>query len=108
MEAAGLDVAYEVDFWGRDRNAAFSAGAQREASEADYRAARMGVIAQTVATYLEIVDLRRQRGFAGETVDIVGEWATLASIATTGASGTFGMSMRFGAVSRMSRRRCPA
>lgn len=75
--SAGADVAYEVDFWGRDRNAALSAGAQREASEADYRAVRMGVIAQTVATYLEIVDLRRQRGFAGETVGILGDWASL-------------------------------
>ncbi|MDE0442074.1 MAG: efflux transporter outer membrane subunit [Gammaproteobacteria bacterium] len=75
--SAGADVAYEVDFWGRDRNAALSAGAQREASEADYRAARMGVIAQTVATHLEIVDLRRQRGFAGETVDILREWTSL-------------------------------
>ena len=76
--SVGADVAYEVDFWGRERNAALSAGAQREASEADYRAARMGVIAQTVATYVEIVDLRRQRGFAGETVGILREWATLA------------------------------
>lgn len=76
--SAGADVAYEIDFWGRDRSAALSAGAQREASEADYRAVRMGVIAEAVATYLEIVDLHRQRGFAGETVDILGEWATLA------------------------------
>ena len=76
--SAGADVAYEVDLWGRDRNAALAAGAQREASEADYRAARMGVIAQTVATYVEIVDLRRQRGFASETVDILREWTTLA------------------------------
>ena len=78
--SAGAEVAYEVDFWGRDRNAALSAGAQREASEADYRAARMGVLVQTVATYLEIVDLYRQRGFAGETVEILREWVTLAEI----------------------------
>lgn len=76
--SAGVDVAYEVDFWGRDRNAALSAGAQREASEADYRAARMGVVTETVATYVEIVDLRRQRGFAEETVEILSEWTTLA------------------------------
>ena len=76
--SVGADVAYEVDLWGRDRNAALSAGAQREAHHADYRAVRMGVIAQTVATYLEIVDLRRQHGFAGETVDILRDWATLA------------------------------
>ncbi|MDE0659281.1 MAG: efflux transporter outer membrane subunit [Gammaproteobacteria bacterium] len=76
--SAGAEVAYEVDFWGRDRNAALSAGAQREASETDYRAARMGVVVQTVATYIEIVDLNRQRGFAGETVEILREWVTLA------------------------------
>ena len=76
--SAGAEFSYEVDFWGRNRNAALSAGAERLASEADYRAARMGVLAQTVATYLEIVDLRRQRRFAAETVEILGEWATLA------------------------------
>ena len=76
--SAGAEVAYEVDFWGRDRNAALSADAQREAHHADYRAARMGVLAQTVATYVEIVDLYRQRGFARETVEILREWVTLA------------------------------
>lgn len=76
--SAGADFSYEVDFWGRDRNAALSAGAERLASEADYRAARMGVLAQTVATYLEIVDLRRQSRFAVETVEILRDWATLA------------------------------
>lgn len=75
--SAGADFAYEVDFWGRHRKTALAAGAERLASEADYRAARMGVLAQSVATYLEIIDLRRQRGFAAETVDILGEWATL-------------------------------
>ena len=76
--SAGADFSYEVDFWGRNRNTALAAGAERQASEADYRAARMGVLAQSVATYLEIIDLRRQRRFAAETVDILGEWATLA------------------------------
>ena len=76
--SAGADFAYEIDFWGRNRNAAFSADAERLASEADYRAARMGVLAQTVATYLEIVDLRRQRRFAGDTVEILREWTMLA------------------------------
>lgn len=76
--SAGVDFAYEVDFWGRHRNTALAAGAERLASEADYRVARMGVLAQSVATYLEIIDLRRQRRFAAETVEILGEWATLA------------------------------
>ena len=76
--SAGADFSYEVDFWGRHRNTALAAGAERLASEADYRAARMGVLAQSVSTYLEIIDLRRQRRFAAETVEILGEWATLA------------------------------
>lgn len=75
--AVAADFAYEVDFWGRDRNAARAAHAERGASEADYRAARMGVLAQTVATYLEVVDLRRQLHLAAETAGILDEWATL-------------------------------
>ena len=76
--SVGADFAYEVDFWGRHRNTALSAGAEQLASEADYRAARLGVLGESVATYLEIVDLRRQRRFLAETVEILGEWATLA------------------------------
>ena len=76
--SAGADFSYEVDFWGRDRNAALAAGAERLASEADYRTARLGVLAQTVSTYLEIVDLGRQRRFAAETVEILRDRATLA------------------------------
>ena len=75
--AFGADFAYEADFWGRNRNAALSVGAQRLASEADYRAARIGVISETVATYLEIVDFRGQRAFAGQIADILDEQAAL-------------------------------
>lgn len=75
--ALGAEFAYEVDFWGRDRQAALSAGAQRLASEADYRAARIGVISETVATYLEIVDVRSQRTFAGQIADLLAELASL-------------------------------
>lgn len=69
----GANFAYEVDFWGRDRNAALSAGAERLASEADYRAARIGVISETVATYLEIVDLRSQEMFARRIAEVLAE-----------------------------------
>lgn len=77
--SVGADFAYEVDLWGRDRNAALAAGAERLASEADFRAVRMGVLAQTVGTYLEIVDLKHQRRLAGEIVEILGEWEALAA-----------------------------
>ena len=79
-EAIGLTTyslggafAYEADFWGRNRNAARAAGAQRLASESDLRAARIGVLAETVGTYLEIADLRRQRSLAGDNTRILRE-----------------------------------
>ena len=75
----GGDFAYEVDFWGRDRNAARAAGAERLASESDFRAARIGVLAETVGTYLEIADLRHQRRLAGESVGILQELQQLTS-----------------------------
>ena len=73
------DFAYEVDFWGRDKNAALAAGAEQLASEADFLAAQIGVLAETVATYLEIVDLRRQRQLAGEIAALFEEQESLAA-----------------------------
>ncbi|MCY3761169.1 MAG: TolC family protein, partial [Gemmatimonadetes bacterium] len=43
----GTEFAYELDFWGRNRNDGRAAGAERLASESDYLAARMGVLAET-------------------------------------------------------------
>ena len=67
---AGAEFSYELDFWGRNRNDARAAGAERLASESDYRTARMGVLAETVRTYLEIANLRRQQRLAGGIVEI--------------------------------------
>ena len=75
----GADFAYEADFWGRHRNAALAAGAEHLASEADFQAVRIGILAETVATYLEIVDLRCQRRLAGEMAAILEEQASLAA-----------------------------
>ena len=74
----GAEFAYEVDFWGRNRNTRLAAGAQRLASESDYVAARISVLAETVRTYLELVDLRRQRGLALENIEILEEREALA------------------------------
>ena len=71
--SVGADFAYELDFWGRDRNSARAAGAERLASESDFHTARIGVLAETVRTYLEIADLRHQRMLAGEMVGIAEE-----------------------------------
>ena len=74
----GVDFSYELDFWGRNRNDALAAGAERLAQEADYLTARMGVLAETVRIYLEIVDLRRQRNLASENVEIFRQRESLA------------------------------
>ncbi len=67
------NFSYEADFWDRNRNQARSASAQHLASEWDYRAARIAVVAETVHTYLEIAYLRRQLGLLDEIVEILRE-----------------------------------
>ena len=74
----GADFAYELDFWGRARNDARAAGAEYLASESDYHAARIGVLATTISTYFEIVDLRRRTALGRETVDVLLEREALA------------------------------
>lgn len=73
----GADFAYELDFWGRARNDAKAAGAQYLATESDYHAARIGVVATVIATYFEIVDLRRRTTLAQELVEVLLERAEL-------------------------------
>lgn len=77
--SAGGDFAYEVDFWGRNRNSTRAAGAERLASESDFQAARIGILSETVRTYLDIANLRRQRSLAGETLQILQELEQLAT-----------------------------
>ena len=74
----GVDFAYELDFWGRARNDSRAAGAQYLASEADYHAARIGVLATTITTYFEIVDLRRRTALTSELVEVLLEREALA------------------------------
>lgn len=72
------DFSYEIDFWGRNRNDALAAGAERQAQEADFLTARMGVLAETVGAYLEIVELRRQQRLARDNVEILAQRESLA------------------------------
>ncbi len=67
----GADFAWELDFWGRARNDAAAAGAQYLATESDYHAARIGVLSTAIATYFEIVDLRRRTALARELVEVL-------------------------------------
>ena len=77
--SVSADFAYELDFWGRARNDARAAGAEYLASESDLHAARIGILAETITTYFDIVSLRRQTALARETVDVLLERETLAS-----------------------------
>lgn len=77
--ALGADFAYELDFWGRARNDARAAGARYLASEADFHAARIGVLATTITTYFEIVALRRQTALTRQLVEVLREREQLAS-----------------------------
>ena len=65
------EFAYELDFWGRVRNDARAAGLDYLASESDYEAARIGVLAETISTYFEIAYLRTRIALTGEIVDIL-------------------------------------
>ena len=76
----GANFSYELDFWGRNRNDARAARAERLAAEDDFRAARIGVLAETVGTYLEVVDLRSQQDLTAETVGILEEVEALDTV----------------------------
>ena len=65
------DFAYELDFWGRAESDALAAGSEFLASASDYHAARIGVLAETIGTYFEIVDFHRQIELTTEMVDVL-------------------------------------
>ena len=76
--ALSADFAYELDFWGRAGHASLAAGAELLASESDVHAARIGVLAETIAAYFDIVGLRRQIVIAGRTLEVLEERERLA------------------------------
>ncbi|MFK7843997.1 MAG: efflux transporter outer membrane subunit [Rhodothermales bacterium] len=71
--SAGLNLAYEIDFWGRVKNSSRAALSDYFATESDLQAARLAVINQTIQTYFEVVDLRRRIEFNVETIDVLTE-----------------------------------
>ena len=69
--ALSADVAYEFDFWGRVRSERLAAGAGYLATESDLRAVRIGILAETIAAYYEVVDLRQRIALSHETVEVL-------------------------------------
>ena len=80
----GADVAYELDFWGRIRNRELAAGSEYLASESDYQTLRIGVLAETIATYFEVAGLRRQIDLVRDIVAVIEEREQLAETRYTG------------------------
>ena len=74
----GLEFAYEVDFWGRNRNNVLAAAAEVMASQADYLSARIGALAETVGAYLEWANLRHQLRLTEEIVNLLRQQESLA------------------------------
>ena len=78
--SAGLEFAYEADLWHRAGNAHGAADARQRAAEWELHAARVRVLTGTVGTYVEIVNLHRQQLISERIVEILGEWASLATL----------------------------
>ena len=72
----GLGASYEIDLFGRVRNDYAAARADALAVEYDYRTVQLAAAAETIATYFEIVDSRRQIELTLGTIDLLAERAT--------------------------------
>lgn len=71
----GLGASYEIDLFGRVRNDYAAARADALAAEYDYRTVQLAAAAETIATYFEIVDSRRQIELTLETIDLLADRA---------------------------------
>lgn len=64
------EFAYEIDFWGRVSKDALASDALRSAVESDMRSAQIAVLSETIATYLEILELSRIAQLTHEMIDL--------------------------------------
>ena len=76
--ALRADFAYELDLWDRAAHAARAACAALLASESDVQAARIGILAETITAYFDVVDARRQIAIAERAVGVLEEREQLA------------------------------
>ena len=75
----GADFAYEHDLWGRARHASLAAGAELLASESDAQVVRIGILAEAITAYFDIVHARRQIAIMGEELALLEEREQLAA-----------------------------
>ncbi len=67
---AGLTSTYELDIWGRLRDAAAAEDFRAEASLADYRAAALSLAAEIAGTWYRMVEARRQLDLLEEQASV--------------------------------------
>jgi outer membrane protein, multidrug efflux system len=68
--SAGLDLAFEIDFWGRFRRATEAARADLLASEAARRVVMSTLVSDVAAAYLSLRSLDQEREISIKTLDI--------------------------------------
>ncbi|HET6518344.1 MAG TPA: efflux transporter outer membrane subunit, partial [Geminicoccaceae bacterium] len=83
----GLDASYEVDFWGRNRAAAASAGAGVEASRFDRETVALSLTADVATTWFQYLSLtdrlasaRKQLDIARRVLDLVRQQAAWGAV----------------------------
>lgn len=62
------NISWEIDLWGKARNARSAAAAQFQASQADFNAVRLSLIAQTIKAWYAVSDASQQLQLAQETL----------------------------------------
>jgi NodT family efflux transporter outer membrane factor (OMF) lipoprotein len=77
---ASVGLSYEIDFWGRARNDRGASLAELQASASDYQVAQLGVLAEAITTYFDVVDLRNRIGLTEEIVDVLEERESLSEV----------------------------
>jgi len=71
--SASLGMAWEIDFWGKARASTNAALAQFVATQAEYEAARIGIVSETISAYFEVLDIREQIRLADEQLILLDE-----------------------------------
>lgn len=73
--APSATASYELDLFARNRNDAGAARRDAIASAYDLQAVRLATAAETISTYFEIVNTRRQIDLTGQIADVLDERA---------------------------------
>ncbi|MEM8560022.1 MAG: TolC family protein [Bacteroidota bacterium] len=66
-------ISYERDLWGRIRSQSSAAESEFFATEEDLRSVQIAVLAETIATYFELLDLEAQRRLTEASVGLLQE-----------------------------------